>query len=390
MFLDVTGSIASRTCQMMITAQDGSVNWVDLRYNSDTHSQDIKPMDIGLYDGISGVALFLAAFAHVSGDSAMLTPVQAVIGTMRQLMKNNSAVHGIGLASGWGGVLYALTRIAGFLQDEAILTDARAAASFITQDAIDSDRTYDIIGGTAGTILGLLALQAVAPSTELLAQATSCGWHLLSRRIATQSGLQSWPCFNGFCIAGASHGAAGIAYALHRLGVATGEGAFLAASREAIAFENTLFSSEARNWPHFQSSYMASWCYGAPGIGLMRLGCQDADGKERNLQDVEIAIATTQTYLGTDIDHLCCGDMGRLELLMEASRRLERPDLLEQAKAFAQGIVTRANQQGYFRVSALLPGDTYNPGLFRGTAGIGYGLLRLTTHGELPSILLFE
>ena len=50
-------------------------------------------------------------------------------------------------------------------------------------------------------------------------------------------------------------------------------------------------------------------------------------------------------------------------------------------------MVARAERQGRFSLFDELPDGVYNPGLFRGTAGIGYGLLRVAFPDLLPSVL---
>jgi lantibiotic modifying enzyme len=73
--------------------------------------------------------------------------------------------------------------------------------------------------------------------------------------------------------------------------------------------------------------------------------------------------------------------MGRAEVLLEAARYLDRPELEVQAQRRASCVVT-----------GLLPSELrpFIPGFFQGSAGIGYGLLRLAAPDRLPSILLWE
>jgi lantibiotic modifying enzyme len=76
-------------------------------------------------------------------------------------------------------------------------------------------------------------------------------------------------------LAGLSHGAAGIAWALLALFARTGEERFRTAARGGIAFERSVFSTEAGNWRDLRdpehARFPTAWCHGAPGIGLARL-----------------------------------------------------------------------------------------------------------------------
>ena len=66
------------------------------------------------------------------------------------------------------------------------------------------------------------------------------------------------------------------------------------------------------------------------------------------------------------------------------------PDLWNTVQKQAARVVARAKQVGAFYVFSELSGDIYNPGLFQGTSGIGYELLRLAYPESLPSVLLWE
>ena len=72
-------------------------------------------------------------------------------------------------------------------------------------------------------------------------------------------------------------------------------------------------------------AFMSAWCHGAPGIGLARLQCLP------HLNDAEIhaEIATAlKTTFAQGFGHnhsLCHGDLGNLELLLQADEVLGDP-----------------------------------------------------------------
>jgi lantibiotic modifying enzyme len=94
--------------------------------------------------------------------------------------------------------------------------------------------------------------------------------------------------------------------------------------------------------------------------------------------EIAIALNTTLKFGLQDIDHPCCGNCGRIELLLVAAQKQ------------ATWVVARAKQAGAFHLFPNLPKDVYNPGFFQGTAGIGYELLRLAYLNILPSALLWD
>jgi lantibiotic modifying enzyme len=185
------------------------------------------------------------------------------------------------------------------------------------------------------------------------------------------------------CSASFVRGAAGIGLALLRLYQAVPDVRFRDAALEGFAYERTLFSTQACGWAdlRFDSESRRDfdgWCNGAPGIALARLAAleiledpllrSDLDAALRFLRDSEIKSNLT----------LCCGEMGKADILLEAGHRLGRPDLIALAKE-------RASAVAGMDLSGMLI-----PGLFHGTAGIGYGLLRQIAPDRLPSILLWE
>jgi lantibiotic modifying enzyme len=107
-------------------------------------------------------------------------------------------------------------------------------------------------------------------------------------------------------------------------------------------------------------------------------------------EEIAVALNTTLQFGLQNIDHPCCGNCGRMEVLLIAAQKLLRPDLVETVKKQANWVVARAKQVGGFHLFPQLPKDVYNPGFFQGTTGIGYGLLRLAYPDLLPSVLLWE
>ena len=100
--------------------------------------------------------------------------------------------------------------------------------SLFTDDLIAADKQLDVIGGSAGAILGLLRLYRDTQSDDVLARATKCGEHLLRQPRIGPEGRRSWGGQGSGPqgLNGMSHGAAGFAYALASLAAATGRDEF--------------------------------------------------------------------------------------------------------------------------------------------------------------------
>ncbi len=392
--LELAESIQSRA----IRTEDGSAAWIAPQFLVQAERFQLQPIDHNLYGGTCGVALFLAAaerFAPGSGYGelalAALRPLQYMLDRRPDRL---AGVMGIGGAAGLGSVAYSLVHVSRLLDDPALLEDARRVADLITEDLIASDRVLDVVGGAAGALLSLLALHEARPDRRILEQAIACGGRLIEARTPTEAGLRAWVTDEGQRTTGFSHGTAGIAYALLRLYEHTRDARFFEAAEEAVAYEDTQYSPENRNWVEFREpgepAYQWQWCHGAPGIGLARLGGLSVLDTEQVREDIELAVQTTVEFGVRGVDHPCCGNLGRAELLLSAGRRLARPDLEEAARANAWRVVSRAERTGGFVLHSMLPKQVDNPGFFQGKAGIGYELLRMARPDLLPSVLLWE
>lgn len=391
--------IATDLGKQAIRSKDGSATWIAPQYILKTKKFQLQPIGYNCYDGSYGIGLFFAALEKVTDSGGCRNLVLGALQSLRQdlpylALEQRYKDWGIVGVAGFGSIIYVLTRISQFINEPTLLEDAKQVASLITVDLINSDNSFDITSGSAGAILGLLALYNISGDSEVLEQAINCGLHLLKNRISNNLGYKAWATLDEKLLTGFSHGAAGISYALLRLYQVVEDEAFLKAAEEAIAYERSVFITEEGNWPDFRElstkerpTCMCSWCHGAPGIGLARVAGLGILDTSEIRQDIESAINTTKQHKLSGIDHLCCGNLGRVEFLFATGRKLSRPELVEIAMQQATQVVAGAKQRGHFNYGLSL---TFHPGFFQGASGIGYELLRLAYPDQLPSVLLWE
>jgi lantibiotic modifying enzyme len=129
---------------------------------------------------------------------------------------------------------------------------------------------------------------------------------------------------------------------------------------------------------------MCTWCHGATGIGLVRLATLGILDTEEVRNDIKISVETTKKHLLSDNDHVCCGNFGRLELLLEASLKFGDEKLFQYTLQKAGELVKLSEINGDFRYN---PNIGFTPGFFQGISGIGYQILRLAYPETLPSVL---
>jgi type 2 lantibiotic biosynthesis protein LanM len=304
---------------------------------------------------------------------------------------------GIGGASGLGSLIYALTRCAEFLDETDLQSEALNLAGLISQEVVKNDDHLDVIAGSAGAILGLLPLYQATHSEDVLASADASGQHLLEKQVEADPGGSAWPTLDGKLLSGFSHGAAGIAYALLKLYQVSGDESFLIAAQKGIAYEQGIYDAGASNWPdlRIQGIFMTSWCHGAPGIALARLGSLSVIDNEAIRSDINNGLSTTLKFVRDPAkgqrDHLCCGHFGRADILLAAGQMLGIDEYTQAALNLASARIEQAHKNGDYCLLRGLPRDLPQPGFFNGLAGIGYTCLRFSQLDDpLPSALLWE
>ncbi|HEX7239149.1 MAG TPA: lanthionine synthetase LanC family protein [Longimicrobiaceae bacterium] len=377
---------------------DGSLSW------HPGYGAAFQPVpDSGIFNGRIGDALFLAALHAATGDAQMREAALRASAPLRARMAAPGGPAGLleeigyGL-TGVGSVVYAWVRMAGFLDEPAFLDDGRALAAVLTPESIALDRKYEVFWGTAGAALGLLALAGAeaAGGERWVAAAAACADHLVESRVVDPgSGLRAWPASGGPPETGFAHGSSGIAYALLEVHRRTRDERFREAALETFAHERALFREHLMDWPDHREQpdekVMTSWCHGAPGVGLSRLGAlhdlREEDESEV-VGDLLAALRKTAQRVTRTSDNLCCGNFGRMDFLLEAGRRLGNASLERQAQAAALQRVASAEKHPFVVPEHGADGEHFRTGLWQGTPGIGYQLLRLDDPARFPSLLL--
>jgi lantibiotic modifying enzyme len=193
---------------------------------------------------------------------------------------------------------------------------------------------------------------------------------------------------------------AGIAYSLLCLSELTRDEGYFNVAEEAIRYENSLYVPDIKNWLDLRllqrrgdpgkPNFMVSWCHGAPGIGLGRLASRHLLNNDQTSIDINNAIETTLNYPVNGVDHLCCGNLGRADILLYASQKLNAPDFKTMALKIAASVIQNENDNGYYSLYDQTRANIQNFGFFQGLSGIGYELLRLAYPEMIRSVLIFE
>jgi type 2 lantibiotic biosynthesis protein LanM len=396
-YLNAARAVAKRLTYLAIRDQE-LAGWIAPILVGSRHWA-VSPLGWDLFDGIPGLALFLAYLGALDSPTETLRERQesytnladAALNSLRHQLKYESyLINSIGGFNGWGGLIYTFAHLGTLWQKPELIFQAVEWVKLLPP-LIAKDEQLDIIGGAAGCIVGLITLYQCVLDPKIKAVAIECGDRLIARSQIMEKGI-GWVTIPG-CkpLTGFSHGAAGIAYALLQLAAFTGEERFQKTAISAMNYENHLFSKTVKNWSDLRieepgkTFYGWGWSHGAPGIGLGRLHSLSWIDNAEIRADIKAALETTKTR-GFGYNHsLCTGDLGNLELLNSYQYLCNFPQERAEIHRLAANILASIEQQGWI-CDIPLGGESL--GLMKGIAGIGYGFLRLAAPDRIPSVLI--
>lgn len=350
-----------------------------------------------LYGGTTGLAFFLSALYSITKidkyKQAALSCVASIRSDFKRIAKRSQLTAEMGIGAGFGlaSIIYGFVKCAEYLQEPDLFSDAADIASLITIEIVQKDKSLDVLTGTAGALLGLVSLYEKTGDQTFLEQAKFCGARLIETQ-GVNAELDQWVTLDSKVLPGLAHGISGIAMSLVRLYSVSDNTDYLDAAKRGFTFVHSTYSHKHGTWPDVfndtsktrGSLYLSQWCHGAAGIGLARLDCFKYINCDEAVKDIDNSISNVIASSASSLDQLCCGNFGRLELLISAGDVSKDSNLLSVAKARSAQLATRGNSAGQFGWASGT--NRQNPTLFFGMAGVGYQLLRLIHPEKLTSL----
>ncbi|RUL78870.1 type 2 lanthipeptide synthetase LanM family protein [Dyella choica] len=383
-----------------IRGGDGSIAWIAPVVGPT--SRTTQPIKQDLYNGISGIAVAVAAYLRetdagransVDGldellsaslrtlDQAETTRLRDEAGDIKIRPRLPGGYVGLG-----SQIWTCLTLARWGIEQEQMLHRACALAAQLP-NAVMEDTTHDVLSGVAGAIPPLLALAAALPVGGYLTMARQFG-DLLCERARYQDGLACWGGESGMAgLGGFSHGATGIGWALRKLARASGESRYDELADAAFAYDDSLFDTEHGNWRDLRTTERAlgaaTWCNGAVGIGLAHVDL-DPELTHPSTRLLLRRAAAATWHFGLGLDHcLCHGDLSVWEMFEHAIAAGEAPKGMS-SEHLQASILSSLESHG---PTCGMTKDIFVPGLMTGVAGVAYQLLRMHPASQLPSVL---
>ncbi len=404
-YLDVAREIADRLVERAVW-HEGLCTWLgyDVDRVDGQWSTIYRTIDESLYDGLPGVALFLAELWSVTRDPPY---AQAAAGAVRQalwLLRRRRSVSAHGFYSGTAGMLWAIREVERRIESDLDDGSCRSLEKELMISKGDGRREFDLVDGFAGTITGLLALRSPQDREAVVETCQRLAVRLIeTAREGPGVGL-SWRSADSdsptrYPLCGLAHGASSAALALLELWSVSGEERYREIAFEGFRYERQWFNRLHGNWPDLRDltgprlahpeelAHPTYWCYGAGGIGLSRLRAYQLTGEKNALAEANAALFACKRQAdrllreaGNDRDFdlnasVCHGLGSLIDLLLYSGRLSHDEEALPLARRLGDAVVERARRQGEWMSGVANGGET--PGLMLGVSGVGLLFLGL-------------
>ncbi len=251
--IDAARRIGDEIIDNAITSEDGTATWITIGIVTDYEKIVMRPMTVNLYDGLCGVTLFMTALYDITREQKYRDIAEATLNSILKSIDGMRAyglyfkLDSIGLLFGLGSLVYTMLRLSRSLDNPNLINQAEFIGQNVCNNLISKDKTFDIIGGAAGSILTMLQLNEITGNVDYLLKARVLGDHLINSKTEFHMNSCGWSQYGKPPFTSFAHGTAGIAYSLLRLHEVTEDKRFMQTAIHAVNYENSWFNKSVKN-----------------------------------------------------------------------------------------------------------------------------------------------
>lgn len=373
--------IVGQVCGMALVTDRGDIGFYGPQVEESGNFR-IAPSGIYLYEGIGGIAVFLAAAARKYPSEKCRSIFELLINKLFRYTEETAEKTQIrepghtGAFYGEGSVVATYLLLYEVTGEERFLVWAKRHAELV-EGMWETEQSMDYLSGLAGAVEVFAGLFRSSGEKRYLETAVRMGEEIWKNCDAMEAGA-GWCLLEGVMpLAGMAHGNSGLILAFSHLLELTKDRRYEERIRELLAYEESLY--ENGNWkdlrhPEGLRFCNNAWCHGAAGILLSRLrlkqcGFPDDSGMvERDIGRCK------QVFLEKmEPEELClCHGLAGNYLALGKYLQLETdPELEKEYGELGERILRRLEEGD---ISAR---EEYNPALMTGISGVGIALCNL-------------
>lgn len=352
--------------------EGGDIGWMKLHMEGNSFWK-MMPADLSFYDGIGGIAVFLAE-ARKNGFDVREGLLEKAVGKIFRYIENTEKKdRRTGLMIGEGSIAYTCLLLYRITGEKRFGEYAGKQAESLRQLYL-LDEAYDLLTGNAGAILLLTEMYQEFGEEKWLQLAAEIGDYLWKRAEKQEKGY-GWVCQKGGCaLSGMAHGNSGFITAYAALLKYTHNRKYQGIIDELLEYENSLYSEHAGNWRDMrypqQEVYGNAWCHGAAGILLARLRLVVLEEYKENkavLRDIENAARVLFGQSERNGLCLCHGMAGNYWIMGEYAKCREMKEEYRKKRIELKQRMLDI----LFDERKMLPQDKYMLGMMTGMCGVG-------------------
>ncbi|GGI23297.1 lanthionine synthetase LanC family protein [Pedobacter mendelii] len=362
-----------------------------------------------IFNGDCGIALFFLAYYSLYEKPEHLLLAKQIYKRVRKI---EAAKHPkfFCLYSGVTDWIYMALHLFEVTGDMDYLEEASAIANQHLNSIVNKVTKFDLLSGHAGNLLVLCKLYSYHQHPDVLRAIHSVIDYFIADARVSERGLK-WEHdkYAYDSLAGFSHGASGIAFALMQAGKFLGYEGLVYLAEEALAYEMLYYDYKANNWLDLRLGFMRlnlpnahtwdiqiflphisnvnSWAHGAAGVGLARLYAYEATGEKSYLTQAKHALMRCKSDIKSNrTDYtLCTGFAGYTSFLLNYQQQIADKDIPETLMTIARNAFKLYALENTF--NTFIETNQADFGLFSGKTGIGYMLISVLSDQKAPDIL---
>lgn len=372
----IVANIADYICESAVIFE-GNISWDNLTFY-DNNTWRLVPIDLDLYDGIGGIAIFLASI-NMTYPSEKYKKILKLIQNKLFVYTDynghsmeNPRTKDCGILKGEGSIVYTYLLLYKITGDKKFLDYAEKHYSQYEKIFLQCQNP-DYLSGSAGAIIVLVKLYSETGNKKYLNVAEMLGEKIWKKAKKQKEGYgivsenDKLP-----PLAGMAHGTSGyiIAYAYLYEQIRRPE--YFDRIIELLKYEDSLFDSELRNWIDFRENgerrNTIAWCHGAPGIAVARLKLSNME-QFRYMKEIEKDIDKCRHAIEINKKNdslcLCHGLSGNYWI----KKNIYEIKSINNGQKIQEDLMKIVNRVEY--ILGILPRERYNVSLMTGITGIG-------------------